>query len=387
MLARRSIPAALLVSALGALPCGPAAAADPADPAGGRRPPRPAPANARVEALSPALEATLAAWYEATKDVEKLEGSHTEIKSARTFATEYHRTGRFFYEAPDRGRIDLSPAAVDGVKPQPRKGGRPYAVVAGPPQTWVCDGAQIVSLDEAAREAQVIELPADQRGENIMNGPLPFLLGMPPEVIKRRFQLRFFPGAEPTGSVRAWLTDPSSRVILELLPRRQQDAANWTRAQVMLSKPDFLPVAVKLFAPGGQEETVYNFRDLKKNRPVVATIFRGNPFKPSLRGYTIVPVSGGVAGGAGPAPRAADARDLGTVPALVNMPYRMAVSTLMQRGYKANVVKGPATENRTLEGKVAQQQYKPGAKLEPGSAVGLRIYTPAVRPAGATAER
>ena len=275
----RTLYSAALAAALAA----PAALA--ADPQG--RPPRPAPANARVEALPPDLEATLAAWYEATRDVETLEGSHTELQTVHSAAQETHRTGRFFYAEPDRGRIDLRPGVVDGVAPQTRPGA-PYAVVAGPAETWVCNGEDVKQIDDAAKEYRVTALPPDQRGANIINGPLPFLLGVPPETLKKRFRLRFVPGQEPKGGVRAWLADPRTMVMLELLPRREADAQNWSKAQVMLTKPEFLPRAVKLFGPaaGGRRadvETVYAFKKVVPNRGGPATWLRGQPVRAEPR--------------------------------------------------------------------------------------------------------
>ena len=380
--ARRVTPAALLAACAAtatafSVPTLAAPAFAGGDPV---RPPRPAPANLRVENLSPALEATLAAWYAATRDVEKLEGTHTEIRTVKSFAVEYHRAGKFYYQSPDHGRIELVPADVEGKAPQTRPG-EPYAVVPGQPELWICDGVRVTSQDRAAKEAQIIELPPDQRGENIMNGPLPFLLGMPPATVKARFQLRFFPGSEPTGDVRAWLKDPASKVVLELLPRRQQDSKNWRKAQVMLSKPDFLPVAVKLFAPGGDMEIVYNFRGIKKNRAAIFSVFLGDPFKPDLKGYAIVRGNGGPAGQAPPAAAAAGGKPPQRVPAVTTMPYKMATAVLRERGYEVNLARGPETDKKALVGKVAAQQYKPGAELPAGKTVGLKVYraAPSIR--------
>ena len=375
--ARTLFPAALAA----ALAAPPALAADPQG-----RPPRPAPANARVETLSPELEATLAAWYKATKTVETLEGSHTELQTVHSAAQETHRTGRFFYAEPDHGRIDLRPGKVDGVAPQERAGA-PYAVVAGPAETWVCNGEDVKQIDDAAKEYRVTAIPPDQRGENIINGPLPFLLGVPPATLKKRFRLRFVPGQEPKGNLRAWLRDPRSTVMLELLPRREADAQNWSKAQVMLTKPAFLPRAVKLFgsAAGGEKpdvETVYAFNSVKPNRGGPGTWLRGNPFEPKLTGYNAV--RGGEGGGApaaGAGPKVAH-----IVPSVVSMPYKMAANVVRGRGYEPKLVRGPATGEKVLVGKIASQSVAKGTELKAGSPVELRVYVAAVRPAGATAE-
>ena len=381
----------LLAAALAAAaPSAAAPVASAGDPQA--RPPRPAPASARIETLAPDLEATLAAWYDATRGVKTLEGGHTELQTVHSAGQETHRVGRFFYAEPDRGRIDLKPGNVAGVKPQARPG-EPYAVVAGPAETWVCDGAQVVQLDEPAKEARVTELPPDQRGENIINGPLPFLLGVPPRVLKERFRIRFVPGRGPKGDVRAWLADPTTTAMLELLPRRAEDAQNWSKAMVMLSKPAFLPRAVKLYGPAaaGQKpdvETVYAFNGLKPNRSGFLKMFRGDPFAPDLAAYTTVR-TGAVPAAAAAAGGAAAAKP--SVPSVVSMPYKMAAKVVRGRGYEPKLVRGPATDTKALVGKIAAQSVPARTQLPPGSPVELEVYVaprPAggVRPAGATRE-
>lgn len=221
---------------------------------------------------------------------------------------------------------------------------------------------------------------------------------MPPETLKARFLIRFFPPMKPAGDVRGWLAtpsvagDPKSYVWLELMPRRQQDAQNWSKAQVMLSKPDYLPAAVKLIGPaaGGREpdvETVYNFKDLKPNRPAIAVVFRRNPFEPNLSGYTVVRGNGAggppVAGRPGAAPETKY-----IVPAVVGMPFDMAAKVLKGRGYAAKKYDGPPTDRATLVGKVAKQQYEKGREVPRGTEVGVQVWTaaPGVRAAGATKE-
>ncbi|MEM9702635.1 MAG: hypothetical protein AAF907_09345, partial [Planctomycetota bacterium] len=72
-------------------------------------PARPQPQAMRVPQLDPALEATLQAWYLRTKDIKKLEGSLVKIESDNAFRSETHSVGRFYYQAPDKGRIDSGP--------------------------------------------------------------------------------------------------------------------------------------------------------------------------------------------------------------------------------------------------------------------------------------
>ncbi|MFH5803756.1 hypothetical protein [Alienimonas sp. DA493] len=357
---------------------------------------RPAPQAMRVEALSPALEATLQAWYDATKDIQKLEGRHTQVLSDDAFRSETHSVGQFFYEAPDKGRIDLDPRPESQMVPRARPGQAPFEVNAGPVKKWVCDGTKLMQIDEAKKEVVVTALPPEHRGKNIMNGPLPFLLGMPPEDVKRRFRVSF-PGPKfepPADNVRGWLADPSSTVMLVVLPLQAQDAQNWSRAYVELSKPDFLPVRVKLFAPSGDSDTVYEFSNLKTNDEggLLGKIFgQGDPFKPNLRGYKSIVQN--VAGGPAPAggnvpkqgPGVAPTPMPQVVPAVVGLPHAAAEKVLTARNYVVKKYAGDPTETRALVGKVQVQQYEPGKEVPAGQTVGLKIWVaaPAIRQAAA----
>ena len=358
---------------------------------------KPSPHAMRVETLSPALEATLQAWYAATKDVEKLEGRHVQVASDNTFQSEKHSVGKFYYQAPDRGRIDLQPRPKSQCAARNRGKQAPYAVEAGDPRTWVCDGENLLDVDVAKREVNVTPLPPQHRGAGIMNGPLPFLLGMPPAMVKRRFRVRFpSPAFAPKGDVRAWLADPGTNVTLAVQPLLRQDSENWTSAVVVLSKPDFLPVRVRLYLPGGAGDTTYEFSDLQKNKSGFITVFTGDPFKPNLRGYQVV--TRAIGGGApandpgaegGPAPAANPAVAAGqapqTVPAVIGMPTAWAVNVLTASGYQPKKYPGSPTENRALVGKVEAQQYEHGTELPAGKVVGLKIWVagPTLRQASA----
>ena len=111
------------------------------------------------------------------------------------------------------------------------------------------------------------------RGQNIINGPLPFLFGMPPEKAKLRYQFTL-------------LKENKQKVMLAVKPRWQQDAANWREAKVILDKNNrYLPEAVQLIDPTGNLETVYTFGRLIVDKTQI--IFR-DPFNPHLFRYKLV---------------------------------------------------------------------------------------------------
>ena len=332
---------------------------------------RPAPAAARAGAFSPAVEAVLVTWYRATKDIQRLEGGHTEIQYAKAFAVETRRHGQFFYEAPDRGRIDLEPVDVEGLK----AGRNGYQLQAGSPERWICDGKGILRIDDQAKEVTPMPIPADQQGANIMDGPLPFLLGMPPEKVRRRFRVTLHRhGSKPGADVSGWLRDPKTTVMLDIRPRLAQDAQNWERAEVQLTKPTFLPAAVQLTSQGGGQSTVYKFEKLKVNSGRLMTFIKGDPFKPDLRGYKTAQF----AAEPGTAPAAAG------VPSVVGYHYEKAQRLLATRGYKAKFMHGPIAPNGQLTYRALKQKPEPGEPLPAGGEVAVWLYKPAaVKRAGA----
>jgi hypothetical protein len=57
----------------------------------------------------------------------------------------------------------------------------------------------------------------------------------------------------------------TKQAILVAKPRMAQDMQNYNEAWIILEKENYLPVAVKLFDPTGNIETVYSFKDVKIN--------------------------------------------------------------------------------------------------------------------------
>ena len=206
--------------------------------------------------------------------------------------------------------------------------------------------------------------------------------------------MRFLRGLEPKGDVARWLRQPSdpkdlsSFVMLEIEPKLARDRQDWQRAQVQLSKPDFLPKTVKLILPSGpgdRKEQTFHFLDLKPNAGRFMAWLREDPFKPNLTGYKKRLMGGELAEGAAPTPGVAPARLPQQLPAIIGMDYRHAEAILKERGYVPKRFRGPATPNKALVNKVAKQQFPPGDKQPRGTEVGIQIYVAAVQPASAAA--
>jgi hypothetical protein len=327
--------------------------------------------------------------------------------------------GEFAYEKPDKGRIDLTPvkitpqliearkketedAKAEGRKSQVRltKTGEPFTLAVSQPEQWSCDGQRVYSMDLEKKEAQVAQLPAVMQGRNIMDSPLPFLFGMPPEAAKRRFTMFFTGGKFDAKSNRAYLT---------IYPRLAQDGTNWKQADIILNLTDFLPVAVQLLDPAGTKITVYRFRDFVKNEPDWKMRLKlVNPkarFTPDLRGFNVHLVEDQDSQNEQPqnvpgiARQPINPADRVLAPnqeepnALVNvggLPHDEAVIQLQRQGLTRSKEKdtneiileaGPPAEKPEDVYKVKSQDPKPGTPLKRGMKVKLTIWTD---PAAAT---
>jgi len=342
------------------------------------------------------LDRILQYWSDASDKIERLEGKHFRIVYDTAFEVEKQSEGEFAYEKADKGRIDITPVAVtpeliaarekeaqaakaEGRRSQVRlkKDGTPFTLVQEQPERWSCDGHRVYSVDIEKKEAVVAQLPADMQGKNIMDSPLPFLFGMPPDKAKRRFTL-FFSGGK---------FDPKSgKVYLTAYPRLPQDAQTWRQADVILDLKEFLPVAVQLLDPAGTKITVYKFREVKKNQKSFAAFLGANPaqqFAPDLRGLQVQVIGDEKPPEIAPTRKPAD--EPNGLANVSGLDHQNAVLQLGRQGLKR--VKGDEENNQIiLEAgpaatrpedvfTVKSQNPPAGTPIKPGMKVKLTIWT------------
>jgi TIGR03009 family protein len=143
------------------------------------------------------------------------------------------------------------------------------------PEKWVCDGKAIYKYEFARKELIEYRLPPDLQGKAITNGPLPFLFGAEAQKLKQRYYLRLLP-----------TRNPQEELALEAYPRHQPDAAEFSKAELILKTRGMLPFALQLTSPNGKDRTVYQFENIKINRGFLEDIFQPNPFAVSTpRGW------------------------------------------------------------------------------------------------------
>lgn len=220
-------------------------------PAGG-------PAAAPARATDPRVVAILNLWEKNTAGIDRMEGTFTRMTYDDVFGVEKRCVGQFKFESPDKGRIDLNaielPKGAINQGKQTTKGAA-YKVVSDDPQRWVCTGTQVLIIDDAAKSVQQVDIPPQYQGQNIVDGPLPFLFGIKAEKAEKRYQLEI-------GNMH------SAKVFhLVAKPLLRQDAQEWRVAEVMLNPENFLPLAIRTFDPAGTKETVYVFNADQKINP------------------------------------------------------------------------------------------------------------------------
>jgi hypothetical protein len=114
------------------------------------------------------------------------------------------------------------------------------------------------------------------QGKNLVHSPLPFLFGASKDEILDRFWLQI---TTPKGV--------EDEYWLEAFPKRVEDARNYKKLELVLSRNDFLPSSLRLYAPNYDEEKgilvhrVFEFRNRKINDALSGIQnFTGNFIRP-----------------------------------------------------------------------------------------------------------
>jgi len=170
----------------------------------------------------------------------------------------YIELGVIKYAAPDRGLFRVETTEKDG-KEVPIDDSRA--------EHWICDGKSVFEFAPAKKQLIEHKLPPELQGKAIADTPLPFIFGAEAEKLKQRYFIRLI--TPP---------DVKDQIWLEAYPRFQRDAANFQRAQFIITIQGMLPYALRLVQPNGKDYTVYQFYDIVVNDPL--QLFRGNPFRP-----------------------------------------------------------------------------------------------------------
>lgn len=366
---------------------------------------RPAGGPLRVDNVPPQLLKILKDWEHSSAKLKKLQGEHVRWEYDYVFGVVKRNLGKFYYESPDKGRIDLKPDK-DAVKPV---SGKPpvdqrkhwengklvaFKIQEGQSERWYCDGQLITQVDEVAKTALQILIPKENQGERIIDGPLPFLFGMPADKAVLRFDLKL-------------ISNKDGKATIHAIPKLRADAANYRLAQIILDLDTYLPDAVRLIDPAGTKETVFLFKKMQANSLNIGAIFGADPFVPNLKSYQVhrqgmgdradqdlngkrvVPAAGVKASEkpslddrplpteARPAvpPKKKSSTANVAVPSVVDLHYKQAQQTLLELGFTVKLKEGKTARRPDQVFRVEVQDPEPKTQLAPGEPVILWLYT------------
>lgn len=225
------------------------------------------------------LELLLQTWEQRSAQVDRIQGVFKRYEYDRVFKTEKRADGKYWFEMPDKGRMDLSPDPTVPKAPDNKHqlGETLFTVEPDVARTWICTGKEILDIDIPNKTYNKIEIPVQFQGERISEGPLPFLFGMKAERMKKRYLMSFGEKYDPA--------NPESLIHIVAFPLTQQEQREFQRAEVMLDPKTYLPRAVKLWDPTGNRETVYVFMEHK--RVAIAWLPKA-PWNVSLLGFKLL---------------------------------------------------------------------------------------------------
>ncbi|GAB4161435.1 MAG: hypothetical protein Tsb009_38690 [Planctomycetaceae bacterium] len=342
---------------------------------------RPQGQTLRIEKPSPELMRALENWYRGTSQIKTLEGYHSKYTYNEVFAVEKRGIGRFYYETPDKGRIQIVPAKIPPGAKAARRARKPpfrrFALQADRAVEWACDGHMIYRIDPINKKGEYFKIPPKGQGRNIMEGPLPFLLGMPPQKALQRYKLKL-------------LKDTKTEVWLDVIPRWKQDMAQYKQATIILQKDNYyLPSAVKLIDPTENLETVYTFYKTSVNKKPFLFPRQTIPeYIETLKGKFVFETPGGASSGSRnqsgrakvplrPNPMKTASLPGVIMPDLLGLKHADAVKKLKALGFQVKLHKGSVAKRAELLYRVQNQIPKPNSQIKRGSLVHLQLFVKA----------
>ena len=163
--------------------------------------------------------------------------------------------GEVRYSKPDKGYYEVT--KVNNVVPDAAQG-RALQLSTEPGEKWICDGTAIYEFNRPTKKVVERRLPPHLLGKAIVDGPLPFVFGIEAAKLKDRYWLRVI--TPPNDQAHTWI---------EAFPKRQSDAANYQRIEIVLRNQDLMPIALQVFLPNHslhkKVSNVYTFKEPSAN--------------------------------------------------------------------------------------------------------------------------
>lgn len=212
------------------------------------------------------VEAVLKNWHEKVSQYQGLKGTFVRTTYDNVFQMQKLSKGTF-----NVNRSGEAAYCWNGYQPgNPRlktgKDGKPYIFQADQDEAWYWVNNTIIQVDKSNRTYDRIKIPKDAPdnpspwtffGWTFYPPSLkqfwvsePYLLGMPPEELKKRFQIEI-------------VNQTEEKVQLNFRPKERRDLANFSEASLILNIKTYLPYALKTIDPPRTKETVHLFSDVE----------------------------------------------------------------------------------------------------------------------------
>jgi TIGR03009 family protein len=185
--------------------------------------------------------------------------------------------GEIKFAAPDKGLFHV--LKMSNLVQDPKTGAYTRQPVEAT-EYWTCDGKSMFQVDAVKKLVTETPLPPQLQGTAITDGPLPFVFGAKADALKMRYYLHILPP-----------DDAKKQVWIEVLPKLQKDAANFSRVDLIFNKEDMQIQAMQIYNPGANGQnlsrTVYTFDKQSINSPWAPLAKLFGAFDPPS-GYTHV---------------------------------------------------------------------------------------------------
>ncbi|MCH2209730.1 MAG: PASTA domain-containing protein [Fuerstiella sp.] len=333
------------------------------------------PANAQPAQEDSALWRVLEEWSTKSAKIKRLEGDVMRRSYDLAFSTEKLGVGKFLFESPDKGFLKIEPMKITPRllaerkargAPRNKTTGGLFELLPDASEEWTCDGLRVISKEHDAKLATVLNLRPEERGRNIMNGPLPFLFGLPPADALARFRLKL-------------VRQQGRYTFLMAEPKGTDDSRNWSKADIKIDMQTGLPTHVRLTNPAGTSQVTYAFSNMVANSRLSKFWEKLGNSKFNARipsGWTVKVVN-----------RDSNAEENGTatsaehrrgMPNLVGMSDRQASAALKRIGIakvRIRKLKGPVAEKKADQHRVRRQVPRPGSSYDETTQVALEYWT------------
>lgn len=192
--------------------------------------------------------------------------------------------GEIKYEKPDKAVYRVT--TLEYYQPSQQQGQRGTYIKRddAPGEYWLCDGKSIYEFDHRNKQVKYSPLPEHMQGVAIAEGPLPFLFGAKAAKLKQRYWFKpLTPPKDPrTGKF------VQGEYWLAAKPKTRQDAENFSVVELIIDQQDFLPKAMQIYMPGGEERKVFKFAERDVN-PRQRLLWQDSFIKPDVpRGWKLV---------------------------------------------------------------------------------------------------